>query len=767
MLCQSSGSRRFHPFTIVLIVVCLTAPGVSGCSGNADDQTAKAFERGEQYFADGRYAEATVEYRRALQLDPKMGRARFKLAEAYAASKDLKSAYPEYVRARDLLKDDIEVQVKAGNMLLLGRRFQEAKETARIILQKDANNLQGLLLLGNALAGLRDLENAIAVTRRAVELQPDRAGVYANLGVLELAKGDHDEAEQAFAKAVERSPTEPSALISQANFYRAVGNFAAAERSLRRALAVAPTDPRTNRALAVHYLYTNRPDLAEPPLKFLAEGQKDIRARLDLADFYFEMRRFDDARKVLRDVIATTPGFESQSRMALVEHASGRVTEAHAVLRQVLKKEPNHSAALALEARFLLRENRTTDALRVVRQALRADPQLPEAHYALGLIHMARQDPEEARRAFVEVLAVDPLATGAKLELAKLHAKRGELDTAIGYAQDTISTEPDNLEARLTLARTLMIRPEDRPKARAIIQQLLTNYPASAAVYAALASFHIANDQRAQARAQFERALQLDPLHLEALTGLITLDLADKAPQRAWSRLYPLLKQHPTDHELTLIAAKFAIAVGDSKGAEQYLRRALAISPADMEPYSLLGRLLVAQGRLKDATREFAQVVERDPSSVSGHTMMGMLLHAQKDAKGAAYHYQKAVDADPDAAAAANNLAWLFAESDVNLDAALQLAQSARNRLPKVPQISDTLGWVYYKKEMLPLAISSFEQSIQADPNDPIVHYHLGLALAKSGEDAKARVALQRALTLAPNFPRADDAKRVLAKLVY
>ena len=47
---------------------------------------------------------------------------------------------------------------------------------------------------------------------------------------------------------------------------------------------------------------------------------------------------------------------------------------------------------------------------------------------------------------------------------------------------------------------------------------------------------------------------------------------------------------------------------------------------------------------------------------------------------------------------AANNLAWMFAETGENLDMALQLAQAATRRVPEQPEIQDTLGWIYYKK---------------------------------------------------------------------
>lgn len=749
------------------VLVLLWAVVLVACSSDQSALKEKAFERGEQYFAEKRYAEATLEYRRAVQADPKFGRARFKLAESLSANNELKEAYTEYVRAADLLPGDVDVQIRAGNMLLLGRRFQEAKDRARKILEANPNSLPGLLLLGNALAGLRDLDNAVAVTRRATEVEPDRSGVYANLGALALAKGDRAAAEQAFATAVEKNPRDAGAWLAQANFYRAVGEFDNAERSLRQAVGVEPDNPRVNRAIASHYLDTNRPDHAEPFLRKVAASQEDVGSWLDLADFYINTKRFDDARSVLKTVAEREPGFEPQSRVALIEHATGRVDEAHAVINAFLKRQPNHAGALALEARLLLRENRVAEALDKARTAVQINNLLPEAHFALGLLHLARQAPEDARKSFLEVLNLDPTSSDARLELAKVHTTRGELDTAIGYAQTTVQYEPANLQARLVLARTLMVREEDRPKALEVIQGLVKNYPASPAVYSALGSFYLAGQNRPAARQQFEHALNLDGTYIEALTSLIAMDLTDRQPEQAWQRVYARLKAQPQEPELLLVAAKFAVAVGDRRSAEQYLRRTLIAAPSNLEPYTLLGQLFIAEKRLPDAIREFQEVIKRDANSVPAHTMLGLLFHSQKDLPPAVWHYQRAVDLDSGAAAAANNLAHLYAESDLQLDQALQLALAARNKLPNSAEISDTLGWVYYKKQMLPLAITAFEHSIERDAKNPVYHYHLGLAYATSGEDAKARVSLQRALSINQNFPRAEDARRVLARLVY
>ena len=85
--------------------------------------------------------------------------------------------------------------------------------------------------------------------------------------------------------------------------------------------------------------------------------------------------------------------------------------------------------------------------------------------------------------------------------------------------------------------------------------------------------------------------------------------------------------------------------------------------------------------------------------------MVGMLHELQNNKEEAKRWYEKALVADASAPVAANNLAWLTAEQGGNLDVAMQLAQTAKARLPDSPQVDDTLGWVYYKKGLHTLAI--------------------------------------------------------------
>ena len=145
--------------------------------------------------------------------------------------------------------------------------------------------------------------------------------------------------------------------------------------------------------------------------------------------------------------------------------------------------------------------------------------------------------------------------------------------------------------------------------------------------------------------------------------------------------------------------------------------------------------------------------------------MLAAIFQADKRFADAQRELEKVHQLDPADADAANNLAWLYAEHDGNLDVALQLAQQAKRRWPERPDINDTLGWVYYKRGQPGLAISPLKTCIEREPATPTCHYHLGLAYAKTGDAMLARQSLATAVKINPNFEGAQDARRVLATI--
>src|SRR5690349_17097757 len=146
-------TTRFDvPVTAVLAVLTIAVSGA--CSRDPHAAMLKYASSGDAYAAAGKPAEAIIQYRNALEKEPKAGDVRLKLADAYLKQGDASKAVQEYIRAADVLTDPA-VQLKAGSLLLMARRFDDAKVRAEKALEIDPQNVDAQILLANSLAGLK------------------------------------------------------------------------------------------------------------------------------------------------------------------------------------------------------------------------------------------------------------------------------------------------------------------------------------------------------------------------------------------------------------------------------------------------------------------------------------------------------------------------------------------------------------------------------------------------------------------------------------
>ena len=364
--------------TPVLVLVSVIAGSAAGCSKNAQQY----LQSGNTYVGQQKYLEAVVEYRNAIQKDPRSGEARYRLAETYEQLGDSESAFREYVRAADLLPANKEAQLKAGASLLMAAAqgdpslFEDAKRRAQNVLTLDPRNLEAQVLLANATAGMDDLDGAIREIQEAIQLDPKASRTYANLGALQFAKGNAEEAEKAFRRAVDIEPASVSAHLALANFLWNTGRQEDAEALFVQARALEPSNVQANRALATFFLASNRAPQAEPFLMSIAETTKDTGAAMALADYYAETRRAGDAVKLLEGVATKQGAFaEARTRIAAIQYAEGHPAEAHKTIDEVLAREPDNGPALLVKARFLLRENQLDAALARATTAVRSDPE--------------------------------------------------------------------------------------------------------------------------------------------------------------------------------------------------------------------------------------------------------------------------------------------------------------------------------------------------------------------------------------------------------
>lgn len=752
--------NRFFP---LVLLVSLAVTG--GCSKSPEASLAEHLKRGKAYSDQKKFAEAAIEFEGALQADPRSGEAFLGLGDAKMQLGDKKRALQAYVRAADQLPGRVDVMLKAGSMRLFARQYEDARAMADAVLAKEPRNLTALVLRANALAGLNDVPTAIKEITEAIKMDPTRGELYSNLGSLQANTGKNQLAEEAFKQAVAVDPQSPQTYSALGNFYWSIGRRADAEQAFVKAVSLDRNDLLANRILAVFYMASKRQAEAEPYLRAVADLSGDVQDRFGLADYYLLNLKKELGIAILNDLAKQADLFgQAKTRLAAFAYAEGRSAEGHEILAEVIKRNPIDARALLLSAKFELLDKKPEAAMQQALAAVTADPTYAEARYFLGRLYQERGSAKEATNEFTTVLQLNTRAAAAQYELSRLNLGAGRTEAAVTYADAAVQNANAELGPRLALIRALLGR-RDFKRAEAELAPLRRVLPDAEPVLTMTGNFFVLKGDYAAARQYFETALKKDPNSLDAISGLLAVDFANKNPAAAKARIEAEVAKAPQRTGLRLLASRTYAAAGDLVKAEESLKSTIAIDPTSADAYSMLGQFYYQQNRLDDGRQEFERMLSQQPNSIQALTMLGIILNKQGRTDESIRRYEEALAIDPRAGIAANNLAWLYVQSGRNLDRALALAHAAKNELPDAADVADTLGWIYYIRGFPNLALPFLEEAAVRDPESAQIQFHLGAAYFKVSDQKKAKLALERALKLSDQFEGIEEAKKMLATL--
>ena len=107
---------------------------------------------------------------------------------------------------------------------------------------------------------------------------------------------------------------------------------------------------------------------------------------------------------------------------------------------------------------------------------------------------------------------------------------------------------------------------------------------------------------------------------------------------------------------------------------------------------------------------------------------------------------RKVIAIDPKHSNALNYLGYTYADLGQNLDEAEQLIKEALKYKPDDGYITDSLGWVYYKKGDFGKALKYLQKAVEIVPDDPIMLEHLGDAYLKLKDKANALKCYEKSL---------------------
>jgi tetratricopeptide (TPR) repeat protein len=755
-------------------VVCLgvfvfSLIALSGCSATKESYVAK----GNKLFATGKYREAALNYRTAIQKDASYGEAHYRLGLADIQLGLARESYDALFRAVQLSPANVEAKKKFADVCLTlyladpshsKRLYTQIGDLAAGFLAKNRGSYEGLMLKGYLASTDRKPKEAIEYFRKAVRVSQADAGVVTELAHLLIQDGEVQEGEQLAMNQIVRKKSSYGPVYDlMYSFYLNANRPAEAENVLTAKVNNNPKNANYALQLAAHYNRTQNTEAMTGVLQRLLHDPKDFpQARLAVGDFYLGLHDYPEAVGYYQQGANASGEVKTKGvyeiRNVLVLLSEGKRDDAVRLAEQFRRENPNDKGVLRLHADLLLDSAKPEHADVIVHEFLTLMSQNPRdvsLRMQLGRAYRLKGDLESARNQFVEVIHQRQDLLAPHYELADINLVLNRPQEAVQQASEILSTQPNDRLARLLYARGL-IGTGDAATARGVLTRLITDFPqdaepqvqlgllalaeknfpqaieilskyrasGDARIFAALANANLNQNQFDQARAILNEGLSKWPNSFVLLEQLAGTEALSGHYDLAIAQYQKLLSSDTKSIVLRRRLAEVWDREGDHSRALAYYQQAHQLAADDVAVSISLADALARAGRLDEAKAL----------------------------------YQSIAKAHPENAPALNNVAFFLADTGGDLDEALRLAKNALAKIPGQPSFSDTIGYIYLKKGMLDSAIQSFSTLAHRYPMSASFRYHLGLALFQKGEKAVARKELQAALA---NHPSPRETLRI------
>lgn len=781
-------------FTSLILALLLCLSFISGCRHS----TATFLAKGEEYLKKRKFHDALMQFRSAAEADSNSSAAHWGLARAYENLGQFNETLEELRKTIELDETNLDAKARLGNYFLLVQppMIGETEKIRDEILEADAGFIEGHLLSASILAaqGKPD-KDVVAAVNKAIALDPTRIESYISLGRLYMTRDNPGEAEAAIKRGIDANPAAIPGYVEYGRFLTYAERDAEAEIQFQQAVATDPNSIEAREAIAEFYVTSRQMEKAEAAYVDLVTLQENSpESRLVLASFYDKANRREEALATLQQIIADSPEYVlARYRIGDIYLERREIAKVYEQLEALLKINDEDIQALSLRARARMQENKAEDAIKDLEDILKKYPSNRDALYLMAQARIALGQIDHANAFIGDIERYHP--TYIKVGLLKIQASftAGEPEAALRHANELIekanAAAPNadldkqaiqDLRIRAMSARGLAYLDLGKiAEAKADLEEIVRSMPRSASAMINLAKVFVAERDNAAALDLYERALAADQQSFDAVSGIVTTSIAMRQTAKAHATVDSLIERSAGNGSvlaaLHYLRSNIFTAERDLAAAENELVTAISLDENYLPAYSAYASLLAGQDRIDEAIAQYRTAITKRPAAQL-YTMLGILEDAKGNTPEAEKSYRRALELAPQTPIAANNLAWLIAENQGNLDEALQLASAAVGKNPGVAGFYDTLGWVYLKKGLPLPAVEQLRKAIALDESDtsrngaapnPGYRVRLGIALAKAGDKMQARREVETSLRNMSELTQKEltDAKNVLATL--
>lgn len=753
----------------LLLVACNRDPNVA---------KKKYLENGNKYFERGKYKEALIMYKNALKRDQKYGEAYYRSALAEMKLGRLSFAARDLNRAVELQPENLDAYVKLANIYLTAYISDKRKPKFIVTELKSLQERLGAKFpksyeyerISGYLA-LFENNNAAAIEHfgKANQLKPyEQDTVLVYMQSL-AAAGRGDETEKLGYDMLKKNPKALAIYDTLFMFYLRSRRFEDADRVMRSKVDNNPKIADNHVQLAAHYFSLNDREKMKGALGRLLENRKDFpNANLLVGDFYLRVRDNDLALQNYQEGLKHQPDQKAmyQKRIVEVLVKQSKKDEAQQLVTEILKEKPDDPEAIAIRASLSMlagTKEQLQSAINDLQTVVTRLPENPVLRFNLGRAHLAKGNVDQAKIQLEEAIKLRPDYLLPRITLAQILLQKRDWAKAHQMAAEILAYDQMNIAARLLKTRALVGMGEFK-QAREDLTATAKQFPKLPEARLQLAALDLQDGRSKEAEDAF-RQLYAETRDTRAFMGLIETYVNRKDHVQAMKALREELTKSPERVDYRVALANIAAVTQDHETAIGEYTKALQAMPRSADIWMRLGEVHRRKGDLQNAGTSFTKAKELAPNSVSPYLQLAMMYDTNGKRQEAKPLYEHVLRIEPDNHIALNNLAFMMADIGGDLDVALTMAQKAKQKMPHDANISDTLGWIYIKKNLSDSAIQVFKDLVAKEPGRATYRYHLGLALAQKGDKPQARKELETALKSNPDKLEESKIRDLLSKL--
>ncbi len=532
---------------------------------------------GTAYLRSGDSSQGLKYLRQASEIDPDFAAVKAQLAMAYLSKGDSDKAVSELQSAVHLGPG----LVQADALLILTQihkgDYDGALTSARAFAKKHPKDALAYNLEGAAYLGKKDLGEARAAFKKALEVNPKFHAARINLARLDVLQGKLEDAEREYGDVLANAPGNLNALLGMAELAGRRGDEQKQLKLLRKAQDSNPAATQPALLLVDHYLKAGDAlkavDVArtlqtahpKSPLALRALGLAQMAADLDVS-----------AVATFQTLTSIVP------KSAQAYYLLGQA--------QVGRGEQNHAGAS-------------------FHKALKLNPDYLPAQVGLTRLELAMKEIPKAHELAIRIQQQHPkLALGYELN-GDIYAAEKEY----GAAAKSYGSAYDRQASReLAIKRYQMLKQKgEQGSALQSLRQWVAKSPHDTKMYLLLGTASLQAGQTQEAIKSYDTVLASDAHNVTALNNLAWLYRdSDRSKALDYAeRAYKLVPERP---EVMDTLGWLLIKNGDNQRALTILQSAVSIAPTMPEIRYHMAVALNAVGRKSEALLELDRLVKTD-----------------------------------------------------------------------------------------------------------------------------------------------------------